>query len=323
MGNSNTNTKQQTGQTQKAKTKTTSSAPMITEQLEKKLSEDIQIHQEQPKKAITAPTSFQDVVEQLGEASESTFQSYYEALVDFGGTEEGQYVQDSLLYSKKYGELRQYATMHKNDATYNADLVQKMNALWKEYIETRGPGEWGWNNEHCINLESGLREKFKNAQAAGWQDPQKALILFEDAQKALILMLDGQNQGFWNAWHLSQKYKDWAKAHDIVAHSAHSDYEDLLLAEYNNLALPSAHREYGNYYEALSDYVYVPQQIPYHGSSYNQHHEVNTLSLVALLIITCIVCIVKDIFLCTGCFVIGRAWPLKRKNVEDDHGDLV
>eukprot|EP01084_Bolivina_argentea_P319009 553334_1 len=336
---SSSNSKQQT---QTGQTVQTSPTIPITLELETAVYDNIEEHKTDPTKviAVPEPVSFEHVATQLGEplagAPGSTLQSYYQALLDWGATPAGHLCSDSLLYSKQYGELLRFVKTHKNDPNqdgYNAALKAKMDKLWKDFI-WKGKFEHGrYENLNFINIGGELCDQFDAERKAGW-NPQEQFILFHRAQKEVISMIGSRQTGIWDSWHESPAYiawlqtaegKEWAAAHPNV--DAHSDYQDLLLvrpfdyAEFNYNDLPSAHREYGDYYESLGDYI--PQRLAYHGSSYNEHNEVNTLSLVVLLVIICIVCIVKDILLCTGCFVVGRAWPLKRKNVEDDHGDLV
>eukprot|EP01083_Nonionella_stella_P315556 1140207_1 len=301
-----------------------SQAPIPTT-LETRVSLDIDEHKTRPETVIAAaPVSFDHVATQLGEplddASSGTLLSYYQALVDWGATEDGQLCSDSLKYIRDYGELRKWESTHKGEQ-YNLDLVEKMNDLWKKYI---WKGKWDSNkrsleNEHVINIPDRLSRAFNDEKEVGWVpkgNSKISLHLFDAAQAQVMGMIKNPEGDIWNKWHKSRKRSEWlqtadgqtwAEAHPIPDVSAHSDYQDLLFIP------PSAHRQYANYYEPLSDYA--PQQLSYHGSSYNEHNEVNTLSLIVLLIIICIVCIVKDILLCTGCFVFGRAWPLTRKNV--------
>eukprot|EP01083_Nonionella_stella_P016391 45769_1 len=308
--------------------------PPIPNTLEKQVSKDIEERKAHPATVIAAaPVSFDHVATQLGEplddASSGTLLSYYQALVDWGATEDGQLCSDSLKYIRDYGDLRKWKSTHEASLPpnqYNHDLVIKMNDLWKEYIwkGTYDPKK-GYQNEHVINISDPLSKAFNDAIEVEWMDKGKiSLDLFDVAQRELIALINDPHSRIWKKWHESTKRSEWlqtadgqtwAEAHPIPDVSAHSDYQDLLFIP------PSAHRQYANYYEPLSDYA--PQQLSYHGSSYNEHNEVNTLSLIVLLIIICIVCIVKDILLCTGCFVFGRAWPLTRKNVDDDHNELV
>eukprot|EP01084_Bolivina_argentea_P155983 271802_1 len=120
--------------------------PPIPNTLEKQVSKDIEERKAHPATVIAAaPVSFDHVATQLGEplddASSGTLLSYYQALVDWGATEDGQLCSDSLKYIRDYGELRKWESTHKGDANvnpeqYNHDLVIKMNALWKKYIWT-------------------------------------------------------------------------------------------------------------------------------------------------------------------------------------------
>eukprot|EP01083_Nonionella_stella_P016390 45764_1 len=76
--------------------------------LERKVSLDIDEHNTHPETVIAAaPVSFDHVATQLGEplddASSGTLLSYYQALVDWGATEDGQLCSDSLKYIRDYG----------------------------------------------------------------------------------------------------------------------------------------------------------------------------------------------------------------------------
>eukprot|EP01083_Nonionella_stella_P194426 717151_1 len=96
------------------------------------------------------------------------------------------------------------------------------------------------------------------AKLAGWIKGRYRWGLFDTAKVEVIALINDPHSLIWNKWHKSTKRsewlqtaygKEWATAHPILEVSAHSDYQDLLFIP------PSAHRQYGNYYEPLSDYA--------------------------------------------------------------------